>query len=108
MSEWTPETLKQYVDSQSIAHERAITAALASIDRRLDSMNEFRDQLKDQTVGFITRVEYNARHSDIENQLNTLKGTRREGSTSTLQAAMMVLLALTSVTSIIIAIIALH
>ena len=43
----------QRFDSQ----ERAVTKALDAADKRFESVNEFRNQLKDQTGTFITRNE---------------------------------------------------
>ena len=37
--------------------EKATDLARASMEKRLDSMNEFRDTLKDQASKFVTRTE---------------------------------------------------
>lgn len=61
-------TMKEYVDMQSDLNKQLteaqfkniqdnITKATASMDKRLDGMNEFRDTLKDQAGTFITRME---------------------------------------------------
>ncbi len=59
---------KTYVDQQAKhveklmyaelnADRRAVEKALASMERRLDGMNEFRTTLKDQAATFVTRRE---------------------------------------------------
>jgi len=53
--------LKAYVDARLADHDVALKAALASNERRLDGMNEFRQQLKDQTGLFSTRAETDAK-----------------------------------------------
>jgi hypothetical protein len=50
-------SVKDYIDSRLADRDRAVAAALASNDRRLDGMNEFRDTLKNQQGTFVTRVE---------------------------------------------------
>lgn len=39
------------------AADKALKTASEALERRLDSVNEFRAQLKDQTATFITRAE---------------------------------------------------
>jgi hypothetical protein len=47
------------------ARDRALTVALAAMDRRLEGMNEFRDALRDQTIRFLSRDEYTTAHEVI-------------------------------------------
>lgn len=62
-------TLKEYFESRLNALEKATTIvanglekattiAAAGMDKRLEGMNEFREQLRDQTSTFITRNEH--------------------------------------------------
>ena len=44
-------------DEKFAARDRALSVALASMDRRLDGMNEFRDALRDQASRFLAREE---------------------------------------------------
>ena len=73
--------LKEYVDMRFSESEKAKDNALHSIEiarreaqtameKRLDGMNEFRDQLRDQASRFITREEYLTGHKPIEEKLN--------------------------------------
>jgi hypothetical protein len=48
---------RQHADAQFRNIQENITKATASLDKRLDGMNEFRDTLKDQAGTFITRGE---------------------------------------------------
>jgi hypothetical protein len=55
------------------SQERAVSIANAELIRRLDSMNEFRGQLKDQAGTFVSRDAYetqNLRHEDEHKLLN--------------------------------------
>jgi hypothetical protein len=47
------------------ARDRALTVAMAAMERRLDGMNEFRDALRDQASRFLPREEYMAAHEGI-------------------------------------------
>jgi hypothetical protein len=61
-------TMKEYVDMQAMTQKEAseaqfrnvldnVNKANASMEKRLDAINEFRGQLKDQAGTFITRAE---------------------------------------------------
>lgn len=73
--------LKEYVDMRFSESEKAKDNALHNIEiarreaqtameKRLEGMNEFRDQLRDQATRFITREEYLTGHKPIEEKLN--------------------------------------
>jgi len=51
--------------SKSAEADKAVAATAASIDKRLEMMNEFRAQIKDQTTTFLTRSEYIAAHNEL-------------------------------------------
>ncbi len=63
------------------AMQRAIDKAEAASEKRLDAVNEFRAQLKDQQTTLITRAEAEARFTAISDTLADLKErvTRNEG-----------------------------
>jgi hypothetical protein len=42
------------------------------MDKRLDGLNEFREQLADQQRTFLPRTEYNGRHDQLEQRLDDL------------------------------------
>lgn len=45
--------------------EKALVHADVAMEKRLDSMNEFRNQLKDQAAALLPRKEYESRHNDL-------------------------------------------
>jgi hypothetical protein len=49
--------------------ERSMDLARQAIDKRLDTMNEFRAALQDQTLNYLTRAEYALQHTAIQDSL---------------------------------------
>lgn len=69
--------------------ERAVVAAAEEITRRLESMNQFRDQLREQAAGFLSRTEYQLHHdalcanlANIEERLSERLSAQEQLSTS--------------------------
>ena len=62
---WDAETLKEYVDKLFEDRDRALEAALAAMEKRLDGMNEIRGQMKDQANTLATRAEVDAKFDGI-------------------------------------------
>lgn len=54
--------------------ERATALATAALEKRLESMNEFRDQLRDQAAKFITRTEIEDKVAASQPVLATVNG----------------------------------
>jgi hypothetical protein len=52
--------------------EKATAKAETAADKRFDAVNEFRQVLTDQTSSFIPRVEYDAAHSTVVDQVATM------------------------------------
>ena len=52
-------TLREYIDVKISALDRATVLAAQQMERRLEGMNEFRTQLKDQAAGFVSKDELN-------------------------------------------------
>jgi len=80
---WTIETLKEYVDTLLTERQRAVDSAIAAADRavikaeaaaekRFESVNEFRSQLKDQQSGLITRIEAETEFRAIREKIDGL------------------------------------
>jgi len=69
-------TWKDYVDGRfkEINESRAI--ASASMEKRLDSMNEFRDTLRDQATSFMPRAEVEATLNRVETDVQGLRESR--------------------------------
>jgi len=68
-TEYNPELINE----KFTARDLALTVALATLNKRLDGMNEFRDALKDQGNTFMPRVEYSSGHDSLV-RTDALKG----------------------------------
>lgn len=97
---WNIESLKEYIDRRFEDSDKAVQAALqaakeavgkaeVATEKRFDAVNEFRQQLSDQTNTFIPRLEYDAQHKNLDDKLaaltdriNTNQGAI-QGSTAT-------------------------
>jgi hypothetical protein len=76
---WNLESLKTLMDERELrysqrfdAQEKAVLKAEASTEKRFESVNEFRNTLKDQQNTFLPRAEYEAAHKDLFNQIGQL------------------------------------
>lgn len=80
VSGWTVDTLKEHMTQRFADQDKAVQAALLAAkeavlkaevasEKRFESVNEFRQQLSDQTNTFLTRNEYAANHSALEDKL---------------------------------------
>lgn len=56
--------------------EKSTSLAATSIDRRLESMNEFRDSLKDQATKFMTKDEFQILHQRVEEDVRILRESK--------------------------------
>jgi hypothetical protein len=59
-------TLKEYFNTKLDNVEKATFLASRALEARLESMNEFRNQIKDQAATFITRNELEAKLQAME------------------------------------------
>lgn len=71
-------------DREHLTTEQAIKTATITLDKRLDGMNEFRDQLRDQAATFIRREQleafidrYEKAHDEVLLQIATEREERR-------------------------------
>jgi hypothetical protein len=62
-----------YIDALRSADIKASDVARESLEKRLDNVNEFRTQLKDQASNFPTRAEVDAQIQGIENRLRAVE-----------------------------------
>lgn len=53
--------------------EKSVTKASESMEKRLDSMNEFRSTLKDQAATFISREIFDAKIALQQTEIDSLK-----------------------------------
>ena len=98
------DALREYTDTRFRSQEEATERARASMEKRLDGMNEFRNTLKDQGATFITKTEHAAwcdRVSKLELSKATLEGKADQKSVTNAIIIALIGLAL-SVVSIII------
>ena len=68
--------LKEHFESRLIAIEKSTDLAANLIDKRLESMNEFRDALRDQTARFVTRDELDLKILRLADEVGNLKTFR--------------------------------
>ena len=103
--------LEKTVESSLESARAAVSKAEAAQDKRMDSMNEFRGQLADQTATLLTRTEYDVAHSglverisDVSSRLARIEG--RSGGLASGWAYLAGALALmVSIVSVVVAII---
>lgn len=65
----TPEEVLEYVKELRRADQEQLKVAREALDKRIESMNEIRGQLRDQTAQFVTRQEHKATTSEIDQRL---------------------------------------
>jgi len=81
---WNVESLKEYFDLAIANLEEKIEQKFCSVkesvnkaesahDRRLDSMNEFREQLRDQQQTFVEKSTYMSDLKNLNEKINDLK-----------------------------------
>jgi len=70
--------LQQNTDLKISNVEKAITIASGLMEKRLESMNEFREQLKDQATHFLSRDEFQIQHDRVIEDIKMLRESRAE------------------------------
>lgn len=91
-------SLREYLESRISAIEKASDLAAKLLDVRLESMNEFRAAMKDQSSQFINRNEYEARRQTVDGDIRTLREYKAalEGKASQFFAIITLVVALLS------------
>ena len=69
-------SLKDYINMQTQARDKAIDAAYKAMEKRLDGMNEFRSALQDQAKTFMPRSESDVQTQRILDSITELKADR--------------------------------
>jgi hypothetical protein len=72
MNKMSLRTFIAVTEEKFAARDHALSLALASLDKRLDGMNEFRAALTDQATRTVTREEYVLAHADIARSVDQL------------------------------------
>lgn len=65
--------LKSYMDTKFENIEKSSSQARETLNARLESMNEFRESLKDQTAQYITRIEHEALITKYDSDIRYLR-----------------------------------
>jgi hypothetical protein len=105
-------TLKEYVEARidAMYHnfevriqalEKATTIASESMEKRLEGMNEFRSQLKDQSLTFFTRQEHILYKEAIDNDIRSLRESRANQEGKASQQSVIIAFALTGISLMI-------
>jgi hypothetical protein len=71
-------TLKEYVDKGLEAIEKATSLVAANMEKRFDSVNEFRGQLKDQANNLATKVEVEQKFVRVDDRFKLIDKTITE------------------------------
>jgi hypothetical protein len=82
--DFTVESLRIYIEALLRAHadlddnrhreaERGLAVASSALDKRLDSMNAFRDQLNLQQSQYITRAEFELAHTGLIREVEMIR-----------------------------------
>jgi len=66
-------SLKEYIESRLDAMDKAVNVSRATMESRLESMNEFRNSLKDQATTFVSRQELGLTLAKLEGEIKDLK-----------------------------------
>jgi DNA anti-recombination protein RmuC len=61
--------LKERLESHMVYTEKSLTKTEEQLNARLESMNQFRDQLKDQSKQFLNTNTYEANHRLLETKI---------------------------------------
>jgi hypothetical protein len=67
------EFLERLFEEKINARDRALVVAMATMDLRLDGMNEFRNSLRDQATQFVTRDEYLTAHGAVVRSTDAMR-----------------------------------
>lgn len=66
-------SLKKHLNQRFKDIKDAIRVASAAMDKRLDGMNEFRNQLNDQTKSFVTKESVDERFTSMQSKIDALQ-----------------------------------
>lgn len=61
--------MERLTDEKFRSRDMAVDVAIASLNLRLNGMNEYQETLRDQATRFVTRDEYAANHSAMEHNV---------------------------------------
>ena len=67
---WDVDTLKEHIDRILGEQEKAREIAKGEVDRRLDQMNELRDQIDAERGRYLSVERYEDRHRELERTIS--------------------------------------
>lgn len=84
VSSWTVDSLKEHLEQRiddlaarllerQEAQDKAILKSEVQMEKRFDSVNEFRGQLADQVKTFMTRETYEVGHAALESKVSLVE-----------------------------------
>lgn len=68
-------TWKEYTDQRFESMQQAVNKSEIAMEKRFESVNEFRNTLSDQQRTFVSRAEYDANVISLNTQLSEIKAT---------------------------------
>jgi hypothetical protein len=82
------EEVTKLYESKLFASDKAVQLASETLSIRLNSMNEFRSQLKDQAATLLTKNEFDIQHQKVLDDIRVLRDSKAtlEGKASQLSA----------------------
>ena len=66
-------SLKEFITDKFQTLEKNTDTARQSMEKRLEGMNEFRQQLKDQNATFITKEDYDSKQQILNTKIEALE-----------------------------------
>ncbi|MBU1008416.1 hypothetical protein KKA53_05060 [Candidatus Dependentiae bacterium] len=75
-------TLKELMETRIASVEQGIALARHELDRRLEGMNEFREQLNKQAASFVTREAVDLRFCAMEEKIASASKGKMSGATA--------------------------
>lgn len=92
-------SLKEHIEARIVALEKATEVAAREMNRRLEGMNEFREQPDKQTRTFIDKDLFENRYESLCNRLVSLEGfkERQVGKADQKDVTIALVIALSSI-----------
>ena len=104
--DWRFDSFREVCHQRHAGLDHALSLAACSLDKRLETMNEFRGAINDQAGHFLTRNEYHLAHEKLAGDISVLREFKAaiEGKAS---QASMIVVAILSVISILVSLVGL-
>lgn len=93
--------LRREIEIRWSQNQREVDLARIALDKRLNSMNELRDQITAERGHYVSNERYDTRHSDLQRRLNDLENFRSNVQGRIAAGAIVLSAAVAIVTSIV-------